>query len=87
MLTGTGFTTPPSTNHLFLNNSGGNKPGIAQDAFTASITEPVVKSTSRPLYKSVATAANGLFNSSKDSKLKLSCSALNTFKPLTKPPL
>ena len=38
--TGTGLTRPPSTSHMPLRDTGVNRPGMAMEARTASITRP-----------------------------------------------
>ena len=55
--TGTGFTTPPSTNQYPLWATGAISPGILQDARTA--ISPSVSHSSLPVLRLVATAPNG----------------------------
>ena len=62
--TGTGFTKPPSTSHSPPIFTGGKMPGNAAEARTASSNDPFCSHCSRPVAKSVATAANGLGRSS-----------------------
>ncbi len=56
-LTGTGLVRPPSTSTRPLLRTGVKMPGTEMLARTASITSPVVMTTSSPVTMSVATAA------------------------------
>ena len=55
MDTGTGFTSPPSTSTAPLRTTGVKRPGMAQEARTASSTLPCRSQSSRPEFSSVAT--------------------------------
>ncbi len=62
--TGTGLTTPPSTNVLPPMVTGSNTPGTALDARTAWPTLPRTNTARSPVSSCVATAANGFFSCS-----------------------
>ena len=62
--TGTGLTSPPSTSTMPSRSTGANNPGRAMEARTASSVEPRRSQISTPVCSAVATAANGIVNSS-----------------------
>ncbi len=59
--TGTGLTSPPSTNQSSPFLTGLKISGRLIEARTASAIGPVLNHISRPLTRLVATAANGFF--------------------------
>ncbi len=69
--TGTGLTSPPSTSTDPSRSTGMNNPGTAMEARTASSVEPRRSHNSAPVCSEVATAANGMGNSSIGRSTKL----------------
>ena len=58
--TGTGLTSPPSSNQSSSCFTGLKMPGMPMEARTASAMGPALSHISRPVTRLVATAANGL---------------------------
>ena len=84
--TGTGFTNPPSTSSRSSCHTGVNSPGSANEARTASATEPSRSHTSSPVRRAVATAPKRSGSDSMAGSAKWRRKNATSFSPLSMPP-